>query len=118
MCRAITHDHAHSAGVRILPSLLEHGCETTSVLTCALRFAQRFIFVYGMLIYKLLGDEAQQSFARSWGVSYGMNTASEWKDVVTEAMKGAVILAFLERLYVTRSVSWFEDHIGARRRRA
>ena len=38
-----------------------------------------FIFVYGMLIYKLLGDSAQQEFARSWGVSYGMNAATEWK---------------------------------------
>jgi hypothetical protein len=28
---------------------------------------RRFIFVYGMLIYKLLGDKAQQEFARSWG---------------------------------------------------
>jgi hypothetical protein len=43
-----------------------------------------------------------------------MNTASEWKDVVTEAMKGAILLAILERLYVTRSNTWFEEHIGAR----
>ena len=43
----------------------------------------------------------------------GMNTASEWKDVVTEAMKGAIILAILERLYITRSNTWFEEHIGA-----
>ena len=66
-----------------------------------------------MLIYKLLGDQAQQEFARSWGVSYGMNMASEWKDVFIESLKGAVILAMLERLYVTRPASWFEDHIGA-----
>ena len=26
---------------------------------------------YGMLIFKLLGDQAQQQFAKSWGVSYG-----------------------------------------------
>ena len=41
-----------------------------------------------------------------------MNTASEWKDVVTEAMKGAIFLAILERLYFTRSNSWFEEHLG------
>jgi hypothetical protein len=69
--------------------------------------------VYGMLIYQLLGDQVQQEFARSWGVSYGMNVASEWRDVFIESMKGAVILAMLERLYVTRTASWFEDHIGA-----
>jgi hypothetical protein len=33
----------------------------------------------GMLIYKLLGDEAESSFARSWGISYGLNSATEWK---------------------------------------
>jgi hypothetical protein len=32
-----------------------------------------------MLIYRLLGDSAQQEFARSWGVSYGLNAATEWK---------------------------------------
>ena len=32
-----------------------------------------------MLIYKLLGDSAQQEFARSWDVSYGMNAVTEWK---------------------------------------
>ena len=32
-----------------------------------------------MLIHKLLGDDAQQQFARSFGVSYGMNAATEWK---------------------------------------
>ena len=42
-----------------------------------------------------------------------MNVAVEWKDVLIEALKGAVILAILERLYVTRANSWFEDHIGA-----
>ena len=42
-----------------------------------------------------------------------MNTAVEWKDVLIESMKGAVILALLERFYVTRAASWFEDHIGA-----
>ena len=36
----------------------------------------------------------------------------EWKDVLIESLKGAVILALLERLYITRNGSWFEDHIG------
>lgn len=70
--------------------------------------------VYGALIYKLLGDQAQQQFSRSWGVSYGMNVAAEWKDVLTESIKGAVVLAILERLYATPTASWFEDHLGER----
>lgn len=69
-----------------------------------------------MLIYKLLGDQAQQEFARSWGISYGLNSVSEWKDVFIESMKGAIVLAILERLYITRATSWFEDHVGAARR--
>jgi hypothetical protein len=28
-----------------------------------------------MLIYKLLGDQAQSEFAKSWGVSYGARSA-------------------------------------------
>ena len=37
--------------------------------------------------------------------------AVEWKDVLIESIKGAIVLA-MERLYVTRAGSWFEDHIG------
>ena len=47
-----------------------------------------------------------------------MNVAVEWKDVLIESLKGAVILTLLERFYVTRAGSWFEDHIGAFARQA
>ena len=30
-----------------------------------------FIFVYGALVYRLLGDQAQSAFVRGWGISYG-----------------------------------------------
>ncbi len=65
----------------------------------------------GMLCYKLLGDEAQSSFARSWGISYGVGAAAEWKDIVTEAVKGALLLAILERLFLTRPASWVESNV-------
>ena len=67
------------------------------------------VFTYGMLIYKLLGPSTQDSFATSFGVSYGVGAAAEWKDIATEAAKTIVILAILERLHVTKSVSWLED---------
>ena len=70
-----------------------------------------FIFTYGMLVYRLLGDDAESSFARSWGISYGLNAATEWKDIATEAAKAAVILFILERLFLTRNASWLEEHI-------
>jgi hypothetical protein len=69
-----------------------------------------------MLIYKLLGDEAQSEFARSWGISYGMNAATEWKDIAIEAVKGTIILIILERLFLTRNSAWLEvRHLLARR---
>ena len=70
-----------------------------------------FIFTYGMLVYRLLGDNAEQSFARSWGISYGLNAATEWKDIATEAAKAALILFIMERLFLTRNASWLEEHI-------
>ena len=30
-----------------------------------------------MLIFRLLGDDAERSFARSWGISYGIGQAQE-----------------------------------------
>ena len=32
------------------------------------RYARRFIFTYGMLIYRQLGSSAQEKFAQSWGI--------------------------------------------------
>ena len=31
-----------------------------------------------MLVYNLLGSDAQNSFATSWGISYAMDAATEW----------------------------------------
>ena len=37
------------------------------------------VFTYGMLIYNLLGPSTQDSFATSFGVSYGVGAAAEWQ---------------------------------------
>ena len=66
---------------------------------------------YGSLIYKLMGPAAEGSFATSWGISWGLNCATEWKQVLIEALKCAVILTVLEWLCLTRNVSWLEEHI-------
>ena len=88
---------------------------------------------YGLLIYRLLGEQAEQAFARSWGISYGIGAVAEWKvrarsppprappltppraagaqDILNEALHGAVVLVVLERLYLTRSASWLEAHL-------
>ena len=64
-----------------------------------------------MLIYRLLGAAEESSFARSWGVSYGLNAATEWREVVNEALKAALLLLVLESLYLTRNVHWLEENV-------
>jgi len=93
--------------------------------------AHRFVFTYGMLIYNLLGQQAEHDFAKSWGVSYAMGAAAEWKvcareyktpclssllcpvlqDILTEALRGAVLVIVLESLFLTRPLSWLEEHL-------
>ena len=70
-----------------------------------------FILTYGLLIYQLLGLDAQRSFTRSWGVSYGVGAATEWRDVLRQALIAIVILAVAERMHLTRPVTWLEEHI-------
>ncbi len=40
-----------------------------------------------------------------------MGAAAEWQDILKEAVKGAIILAILERLRLTRPVNWLEEHV-------
>ena len=70
-----------------------------------------FIFTYGSLIYVLLGQKSEGAFARSWGISYGLNLATEWRGIIIQAAKGAFVLAVLERLCLTRPQPWLEDAI-------
>ena len=70
-----------------------------------------FILTYGLLVYDLIGKGGENSFIRSWGVSYGINAATEWKDIFIEAAKGLVVLVILERLLLTGDASWMEDHL-------
>ena len=55
--------------------------------------------------------DAQRSFTRSWGVSYGVGAATEWREVLRQAVTAIAVLAIAERLHLTRPVSWLEDHI-------
>jgi hypothetical protein len=45
-----------------------------------------------MLIYKQLGASAQEEFAKTWGIGYALDNASEWQEVVKTAAQAAVIL--------------------------
>jgi hypothetical protein len=65
-----------------------------------------------MLLYKLLGEKAEAEFARSWGISYAMGAVSEWRPIIEEAVKGAIILAIMERLLLTRHSNWLEVRLS------
>ncbi len=82
-----------------------HAARASDRATCPLLLHRQ---AYGMLIYKLLGDEAESQFARSWGISYGMNAATEWKDIAVQAVKMSIVLIILERLFITSNSSWLE----------
>ena len=45
------------------------------------------IFTYGMLIYRQMGDQAQKKFTQSWGISFGMDSATQWQDVAKETQQ-------------------------------
>ena len=49
--------------------------------------------------------------AQTWGVGYGLNSASEWQEVFKTAAKTAVILVILDMLRVTKDVPWFEVRV-------
>jgi sugar lactone lactonase YvrE len=76
-----------------------------------LSFTRRFIFVYGMKIYNLLGPSAEDSFARTWGVGYALDSISEWQDVFKTACEVAIVMVLLERLRLIRHAPWFERHL-------
>ena len=71
---------------------------------------RRFIFTYGMLVYRQLGDKAQQEFAKTWGIGYALDNASEWQEVFKTAAKTALILVILDLLRLSKNASWFEEH--------
>ena len=68
------------------------------------------IFVYGRLIYALEGAKAESSFVASWGIALGIENASGFQEVLTGAIKAAVIAALLEPLVVP-PLTWFEQHV-------
>ncbi len=63
-----------------------------------------------MLIYRQLGDKAQSEFAKTWGIGYALDNASEWQDVLKTAAQAALLIVVLDLLRLSKNVSWFEAH--------
>ena len=89
-----------------------------------------------MLIYTLLGKNAEQEFTKTWGcvaarcvlhgrpafadlhvrsVGYAMNNCTEWQEVFKTAAKAALLIVILDALRVTRNSDWFEVRTPAAR---
>ena len=65
---------------------------------------------HGLLVYKLLGANAESSFARSFGISWGMGQATEWRDIGMEVVQTSVMMGILERVFLSPSIGWLEEH--------
>ena len=70
-----------------------------------------FIFVYGMVVYNLLGASAQNSFSATWGMSYLLDNISQWKDVATTAVQTVAVLYVYDALRIISDGRWFEAHL-------
>lgn len=68
------------------------------------------IFVYGRLIYDLLGAGSETAFIKSWFTGIGIDNATQFKDIVVEGLKVALILMLLERLMMSQD-RWFSQHV-------
>jgi hypothetical protein len=72
------------------------------------------IFTYGSLVYRMMGDAAQQKFAQGWAIGLAISQATQYKDMVIVALQSAAVLTILETLWLINNRSWFEEMIGAR----
>ena len=74
-------------------------------------FLHRIIFVYGKLIYQLLGPKAEETFISTWGVSVGLGQLSEAQDTGIAIVQTAMALTVLELLWVVTNTRWLEDTV-------
>jgi hypothetical protein len=69
------------------------------------------ILVYGALIYRLLGPEAEATFTRSWGIGVGIGQLDEARGVIVTAAQTALALLILEALWLAPNSAWLENTI-------
>lgn len=75
----------------------------------------------GGLIYQLLGDKAQSAFVRDWAIGCGMENASQWKEVMQEALEASrrtaaprtLRLVCLPHVHCASSISWMRGGVVA-----
>jgi hypothetical protein len=69
----------------------------------------------GELVTNLMGEAAQQSFSRGWGVGLAISQATQFKDMFIVACQSALVLTVLETLWLVGNTPWVAEMIGALR---
>ena len=64
-----------------------------------------------MVIYRKLGDSAQQEFSSAWGLGFALDNAAEFREILSTALQAAFLVVLLEELYIIANRQWFEGHI-------
>jgi hypothetical protein len=59
----------------------------------------------------LLGTEAENVFVIGWLVNVACDNARQWQDILKSAAQSALSMFVLDRLWVTSSNAWAEQHI-------
>jgi hypothetical protein len=71
------------------------------------------IFVYGKLIYDLLGPSVEEEFARAWAVGIGLHQLSDLQAFVVTTAQVLLAATVLDALFLLPNVRWLETQ-GAR----
>ncbi len=67
------------------------------------------IIIYGTLIYKLLGPDAEATFTRSWGIGIGLDQAKQARAIISVSLQTVAALLILEALYLSPNMLWLES---------
>jgi hypothetical protein len=60
------------------------------------------IFTYGALVYRMMGDAAQQKFAQGWAIGLAISQATQCKDMIIVALQSAAVMTILDSLWLVR----------------
>jgi hypothetical protein len=69
------------------------------------------IFVYGKLIYDLLGPSVEEEFARAWAVGVGLNQLNDLQAFVVTTAQVLLAATVLDALFLLPNVRWLETQV-------
>ena len=69
------------------------------------------IFVYGTLVYDLLGEAATRAFITSWGVGVGVAQVQDFKSLLLSCAETLLALSILEVAWLQSNATWFQSNV-------